>query len=285
MSVVFTHPNTAVGTLRLRLPPTAVDWSYKANTNVINTYAGQVVQLLSINFEKLTITGQFGREGAHGRVNVNAATNRERNVDGFRDYRHAGRLAIGLTQMTEYFRNYFEVASAGKNSQYDQAPMTLRYTGALNVDVDVGRVEEWSIYPVSFPSYRRSNEDFAPEWRVEAEIHEPPLDVKHAAEQETFARLSKAISTRSGVGFRPNNEFSDPMGRFLYPKGSNTDLSKLPPEKLKELVENAKKSWMEETTGLFDHLGSLFPATSEETLRTLILGGASMFTWTRNDGT
>lgn len=62
--VQFTHD---IGTLNLRLPPTQVEWDYKMNTQTFQTYAGEVVQVLGITFNKVTFTGKFGREGAHGK--------------------------------------------------------------------------------------------------------------------------------------------------------------------------------------------------------------------------
>ena len=60
-----------VGTLDLRLPPTQVEWDYKLNTQTYQTYAGEVVQLLSVNFNKVSFQGQFGLEGPHGKNLVN----------------------------------------------------------------------------------------------------------------------------------------------------------------------------------------------------------------------
>ena len=271
--VTFSHAK--VGTLNLRLPPTQVDWSYNVNTSVTNTYAGQVVQILSINFDRLTIQGRFGKEGARGaRVTNNRLLPRPASQS--RDYRSGGKYDIGLSQMTAYFQEYFTIASAGDNDRttpYNQEPMTLRYEGRLGVNIDSGIPEEWKVYPVSFPSYKRSNDNFAPEWRVECEVFEESKVVREAEEQNIINRLSRVLDARTGVGYKPGNEFSDPAGRYLYKDGPVDE------QKLQELIRAAQRRLREDINTTFTHYMDMLPALTPEDLDALLFGGGSMPIW------
>src|SRR3954465_11882549 len=100
--IIFDHPR--VGTLNLRLAPTSVEWTYNMNVRTYDTFAGQVVQVLSMNFGDFVIMGRFGREGPHGK-NLDNNTITSRTAGELSDYKNAGIYAVGLTQMTEYFRS------------------------------------------------------------------------------------------------------------------------------------------------------------------------------------
>jgi hypothetical protein len=49
-----------LGTLRWRIDPTDINWSYQLDTAVINTLGGQVVQILGATLSDMTISGNFG---------------------------------------------------------------------------------------------------------------------------------------------------------------------------------------------------------------------------------
>lgn len=55
------HPHA--GTLRFRTNPNSIRWNYTLNTNVDETYAGRVVQILSVNIDELTVSAHAGRGG------------------------------------------------------------------------------------------------------------------------------------------------------------------------------------------------------------------------------
>jgi len=266
--VVFSHPNPSVGTLNIRLAPTQVDWSYELNTTTQNTYAGQVVQLLSINFDKFTIMGQFGREGPWGRGIVNGRY-LPRKVSDRADYRGgSGPYRVGLTQMTEYFRRYFAVASQGRDARaqghFDEKPMRVTYQGALDIDVDDGIKDgDWLIYPVSFPSYRRSNEDFAPEWRVEGQVVEADSNIERVSMEAEINKL------REAVGFTHFNPYSDPFA----PTGVNPKTN-LTPKRLEQLYKQARKDALENALERVDHYHTIIPEYTDEALEELLYYGS-----------
>src|SRR5687768_5528619 len=73
MAVVFSYTHTGLPdkprrTLRLRHNPYEVNWTYNLNTQTYPTYAGEVIQVLSVNIDKLTIQGQLGKEGPFGAI-------------------------------------------------------------------------------------------------------------------------------------------------------------------------------------------------------------------------
>jgi len=211
-SFSYKHPQEDTArTLSLRLNPYNVEFPYSLNTAVIDTYGGQVVQVLSVKIDSLVIEGQFGKEGPWGakivdpgfvdrRGQVYPAGGLAPKDIGEQWNNTAGQYGIGLTQMTDYFREYFAVSTQGADAEvtghYIQVPMELSYEG---------RNEPWLIIPNSFPSYRRSNEDFAPMWRVQAMVWEAPEDLQRAVKVDAINRLNAAI------GYRARNPYSDPL--------------------------------------------------------------------------
>lgn len=277
--VIFKHPNKQIGDLYLRLAPTKVEWTYNLNTNVVDTYGGQVVQLLSINYNKLVLEGQFGIEGPHGRAIVGSGTKKklvERPVAEYFDL-NKGRggpavgqqqYKIGLTQMTQYFRTYFSLASQGFDrtksgnllrGQFDQEPMSIYYDSDLADD----GMRSWTGYPVTFPSYSRANDEFTPTWRVEFEVEEPDQTVAHKGLPAALRRL------RAAVGYKAFSPFSDPLGASLY----DTKNGKL--KRNKKTLLFAKTAAEKQSQLVFDELGNLLPSMNEADLNELIQFGAS----------
>lgn len=195
--------------LDLRLNPTQVNWNYNMNTNIIDTYGGQVVQILSVNIDELIIKGQFGREGVFGAKDVKKEfidrTRFKFPFDGVAPKDKSeqwdnteGRLGVGLTQMTTYFREYFARSSQGGDSQasgnsFIETPMSLDYMN-----------RHWpEVVPIQFPSYKRSKENFAPEWQITFKVIEADSNVSYTQKVDAIARLQK------GIGFRDKNPYSE----------------------------------------------------------------------------
>jgi hypothetical protein len=272
--VQFAHPD--IGTLNLRLAPTSVDWAYELVTSTVQTYAGEVVQVLAINFSSLAIEGMFGKEGPHG-ATVNNGRLERRSGSALRDFENApGPYAIGLTQMTEFFQRYFAVASQGHDARveghFDQTPMTLKYQGSSDIGVGTGQPETWQVYPVSFPSYARSLQDFAPKWRVECEVFEAPENVHIATQKDVITQLSQtdADAFRPGVGYRPFNPFSDPF------KPNGEDFDQLSPSQKQVLLRQAQDQGNANVDKLYDSWRKMLPAYDDATLTRLIQIGGSM---------
>lgn len=225
MAIIFEYnnpdtsaaPGKQIGyrALTLRLDPTEVSWTYNVNTQSFDTYGGQVIQVLSINIDTLSIHGQLGREGAFGVYKVGGAQKDDRyggpvpaggwsNKYVDRQFDYNGVDYPGLHAMVEFFREYFALVTQGGDPQnpgrFVQVPMKLRYGGGPS-DQD----RAWTITPTSFPDFRRANEAFAPEWRVEAQVIESDATVKANQKNSAIARLQDAI------GYKAANPFSDPL--------------------------------------------------------------------------
>lgn len=259
--VVFTHPNKDIGALRLRLAPTQVEWETNLITVRTPTYAGEVVQVMGIHFGNLEIRGRFGHEGPHGMQRDGRGGYRDR-PDLWPDlpfsYPRGQPYLKGLTQMTHYFRSYFAVASQGGDyagatltrGMYDQRFMNLSYGGATD---DFER--HWKVYPKEFPSYRRSNEDFAPEWRVVCQVVEPDFAVRTSEMLKSIKRL------KQNVGYRVLNPFSDPLAD---------------PRLEGKTLAQRKRSLDQVNKQVDDWLGGLIPAVSPGDLSELLNLGASV---------
>lgn len=207
MSTTFSYrlsPSSAKKTLTLRHNPYEINWNYNVNTKVQDTYTGQVIQILSVNVDRITISGRFGIEGAFGKKKVNGRIVDRNSTEQF-DYSGAAGKYPGLHAMVEFFREYFAVSTQGADDEitghFVQVPMTVNY------DVDTQPTSRlWpQIIPVSFPSFRRSNQDFSPEWRIEAYVVEANAEIQKQAHQKVLERL------RQGIGYKTANPFSDPL--------------------------------------------------------------------------
>lgn len=269
--VRFFHP--VAGELLLRLAPTSVDWTYNLNTKVIDTYAGQVVQLLSINWNNLSITGRFGREGPHGAFS-DPLKFRERPVAEFNDWKQVhgrGDKTTGLSQMTAYFKRYFQIASQGLGTtgkdgrgRYDQHPMEIDYSGGIDPFE-----RSWTVYPTSMPSFSRANDEFAPEWKLDCEI-------EHADGTLHTATMSKELAHLKEIhfGYIPFNRFSDPLGRFL-PNDFGTN-KKLKPAKRAAAVKFAEAQLELYNDDLSDKWKALLPAYTDQQIEELLFFASSI---------
>lgn len=287
MGTTFTHPN--IGNLAVRLAPTSVEWSFNLVTSVTPTYAGEVVQVLAINIDRIVVEGQFGKEGPHGAF-ISDGQLKRRSTSELRDFTSSGLYARGLTQMTEYFQRYFAVASQGHDARvaghFDQVPMTLNYSGTSDIGFASGQTEgPWQIYPINFPSYARSLEEFAPKWRVECEVFEAPEAVKTATQKDVIKQLSQtdAGAFRPGIGFRPFNPFSDPAANPGDIQNA-PNFQNLSPSQKRVLLQKAQDKGNQNLDKLFDKWRSMLPAYDDATLMQLITVGGSMSLSDLGDG-
>jgi hypothetical protein len=206
--ISFSYPG---GTMNVRLKPNAIHWTYNLNVNVVDTYAGQVIQVLGINVGQLIIEGQFGKEGPFGKKRGDLGW-----VDKSPSERWVppGELpyGTGLTEMTAFFREYFQEST--QVGLYEQIPMTITYDSNIahmTNTLDNPPFADWQAasgtwlaIPVEFPSYHRSNEDFAPEWKVVCEVVQVPLQLEEQAIGDALSRL------QASVGFDPLSPWSAP---------------------------------------------------------------------------
>lgn len=225
--ITFSYDNAgSAHKLALRHGPYNVNWTYNVNTSVTDTYTGQVVQVLGVNIDRLIIDGQFGREGATGRKLVNGKFIKRSNAEQF----DSSGAYPGLYAMTEFFRGYFAISAQGGDdpisnanaNRYMQVPMQVSYEAGTSS-------KTWKITPVSFPSFKRTNEDFAPLWKIEAYVIEADATIQQSQSQQVLSSINRL---RGGIGFKPANPFSDPAA-------DSTSSNAL--EQATELVKGFKK--------------------------------------------
>ena len=224
-------------TLKLRHNPYSINWTYNLITHVQDTYAGQVIQLLGVNIDKIVIEGQLGIEGAFGKDIT--ADGRIVDRDRDRQFDWTGKYP-GLHAMTEFFRRYFSTQAQGTDDsdlgRFAQTPMSVFY----NVD-SAPDARHWpKIVPVNFPSFRRSWENYAPMWRIEAYVIEADATILPSVQKQALQRLQQ------GIGYKIANPFSDPNAsnpdilatvESLY-TGFRSLLPHYSPQQLQELIWN-----------------------------------------------
>lgn len=250
---VFSHP-LIPNDLVLRLAPTEVDWSYNLVTSETPTYAGQVVQVLSVNFESFIIVGRFGKEGRSDYTRQGDTWMRTTSPS----TRPTSHYGPGLVQMTEWFKRYFSIASQGQgDDNYSEQPVTVTYQGSSNIgigDPDKGELH-WKVYPTSFPSYRIANDNFAPEWRLECQVYEAPKTIVQTTMDEAISRLQyKPL-------YQPGSKWSDPSS--LGPNPTPTELRKAAQDALNAALQGV------------DHFYQLLPTYTESDILDLLQHGFS----------
>lgn len=204
----FSDAGNKQHTLQIRHNPYNVTWDYNLNTNVIDTYAGQVVQVLSVNINNLVIEGQLGMEGPFGRKKVGDKW-KEKNAT--EQFAYNGQTMPGLHAITEFFRQYFAIASQSNDAtipnggQFYQIPMTVKYDVSTVPTHHGTTPRDWpQIIPVEFPSFRRANDNFAPMWKVTCQVWEADKSVEKAVKKAALQRL------QANAGYQNPNKFSDP---------------------------------------------------------------------------
>jgi hypothetical protein len=138
----FTHPQ--VGTLIVSVNPDSIQWAYNLNTVTFPTYKGEVVQILSVFIDDLTIEGELSSQ-------------RE------------------MENIYAFFAQYMTIASQGHGGNtpggtfYDQNPMTLHY---------LPRNWSFKIQPKSAPGFAYGLEIIAPQWGIVAHVVDDSGDVE-----------------------------------------------------------------------------------------------------------
>jgi hypothetical protein len=181
--LIFEHEQ--VGGLSIWTGMDAIEWGYGLNTANFNTYAGEVIQILSVFIDDLTIEGTM-RTYAE--------------VDAFYDF----------------FLTYLQVATQGDRlnpirgqSSYNQKPMRFKYPH---------RGWEFEIIPTATPGLRYGREVVAPTWQLNAHVVDDTGDVKQVSELireevELQTERGEEFGLEGKIRFIEDNPFSDPVTR------------------------------------------------------------------------
>lgn len=101
-----------------------------------------------------------------------------------------------------WFLAYMEIATQGKSGDgsYNTEPVYVNYPT---------RNWTWHVYPESLPDFKYGREIVAPTWRMTAKVYEWDEEI---AELTLEAARDGLDRIPLGIGFNPDNPFSDPMG-------------------------------------------------------------------------
>lgn len=189
-SVVFTHPNPQVGRLVIDTGLDGAEWGYGLNTATFPTYGGEVVQILSVYIDDLTLMGTVST------------------------YRQ-------LEAIYSYFAAYLQVATQGKNptpstdvssssSSYNLFPVYFSYPE---------RNWNFRVIPKALPGFRKGRDVVAPTWQLSAHVIDdsPDLDlIKDGIKAlETQKLIDGSTLTLNGeISPRSGNPDTDPFQTF-----------------------------------------------------------------------
>lgn len=179
--VLFSHPNKAVGNLAIDNGVDSAQWGYGLNTATFPTFGGEVVQILSVYIDDLTLVGTLST------------------------YKQ-------MEAIYSYFTSYLQVSSQGRSvtpvgsadtttgSAYNLQPMTFSYPD---------RGWQFQIYPTAVPGFRYGREVVTPTWQVTCHIIDDSPDL------DLIKDGIKALATSSlvnGESFNLNGEISPQFG-------------------------------------------------------------------------
>lgn len=186
-NVIFSHP-LIVNDLHIKVKPDQVTWAYGLNTASFPTYGGEVVQILSVFFDDMTVSGTVASYAE-------------------------------MEAIYGWFITYMQYATQGRdNPSYDQHPVTFNYPE---------RHWQFQIWPKALPGFRYGRDVVAPTWTLVAAVKEPDasfadLIKNFAATTGPEAQLfGKATADFGASGDLANNPWAS-AGNDPRQKGQTT---------------------------------------------------------------
>lgn len=176
--VIFEHP-AMDSSLIIHVKPNQIIWGYGLNTANFPTYGGEVVQVLSMYVDDMTISGD---------------------VRSYED----------MERIYKWFIDYMQKATQGRasNEGYDSRPIKMKYPH---------RNWEFSILPKSLPAFRYGTDVVAPTWQLNAAVSEFDDDFEDSvlSEQEFVVAADAGGFDPFGtvtaeIGYHDNNPWSAP---------------------------------------------------------------------------
>lgn len=185
-ALTFTHPNSYVGSLTIENGIDQAQWAYNLNTQVYPTYGGEVVQILSVYIDDLTLGGSIAT------------------------YAQAELIY-------SYFARYFQVATQGRSGTpnvssgdaFNLKPMRFQYPM---------RGWDFELYPKAAPGFSYDVEMVNPTWVMTAHIND------EAREGNSLATITGKIQDQAVAGLLKNNTFGTLTDQISPESGDpNTD--------------------------------------------------------------
>lgn len=149
MDVIFSHPQ--IGTLITQNGIDSAQWAYGMNTATFPTYGGEVVQILSVYIDNLTLTGTVSTYAQ-------------------------------MEQIYGYFTSYLQVATQGTSQSAAQAATAgSTDSGAYNLQPIVfqypARGWQFYIYPQNLPGFHLGDDKVTPQWSLSAFVDDQSPDL------------------------------------------------------------------------------------------------------------
>jgi hypothetical protein len=172
--------------LTVDVNPDTLTWSYGLNTKNYPTFGGEVVQILSMFIEDMTITGTVS------------------------SYEK-------IEKIYSWFIAYMQRATQGKSQAYDTTPVTFEYPA---------RGWKFLIQPKTAPQFKYGRDVVAPTWSVTAAVVESPESFEstlqsaveaQAMQNEEFQPFGTATAQ---IGFSEFNPWTTPNTGKAYKEGA-----------------------------------------------------------------
>jgi hypothetical protein len=170
MDVQFSHPY--IGTLITQNGIDTAQWAYGMNTATFPTYGGEVVQILSVYIDNLTLTGTVST------------------------YHQ-------MEQIYSYFTSYLEAATQGTqvntatlrnqptdSGAYDLQPITFSYPA---------RGWQFYIYPMQVPGFHLGDDIVAPTWTISCFVDDVSPDMSLILNGIKALAVNGTVSDSSGT--------------------------------------------------------------------------------------
>ena len=185
---IFSHDG--LPDLVLDVNPDSILWSYKLNTQNYPTFGGEVVQILSMFIEDMTITGTVS------------------------SYRK-------MEALYKWFVSYMQNATQGKTRAYDTTPATFYYPA---------RGWKFLIQPKSAPGFKYGKDVVAPTWSITAAVVESPESFQELIKTDVQAQAMygdegfKPFGTATArIGFSEFNPWTTPNTGKAYKAGATQE--------------------------------------------------------------
>jgi hypothetical protein len=209
--------------IKLPLGIGGISWSYKLNYNAVDTYGGQVVQILGISIENLSIRGNFGGENPQWGEVIRNVKGKEVLLDRFGDTRWIQQYdhpwANGIRQMGDWFRQYFQATTQGELGALSRPGQ--RFSQKAMVFTFPARGWKFTIRPTDFPQIQIDNQTLNPEWVVQADFVENLESDRSFLDDVTDFAYNQLSEMKVGVGFKRQNPFSEHLNEEI----TNIDLA------------------------------------------------------------
>lgn len=178
-SVMFSH--NIVGSLQIDNGLDMANWGYNLNTATFPTYGGEVVQILSIYVDDLTLGGTCST------------------------YRQ-------IESIYSFFSSYLQIATQGKTGTPGASDNTRTSTAYNLAPVSMSYPERgwnFSIYPKSAPGFKYGYDVVAPTWQVAAHVIDDSPDLALIKDGIKALAVTKLVD---GSSLTINGEISPNQG-------------------------------------------------------------------------